>query len=845
MAKRNYQEGGEVEVEEGPEAWGAIPAGQVTAGEDSNLGRAVDLSFLGEAARDPSAGVEAGVDLVRSGELGGLELIRQKPFSDYPLEPGQSRAAQELPEMFMGKHEMDPRFEHLNAVLSDPEASTWAKMGAMMELREREEMMVSPTRRVGTGLGAGLSGKDSSLISAAALTMHDPAEIAMMLTQPDPEDPSKQRWPQFGITTAPDGTIIVNNSINGAQAVINRPGLSGMDIAQGAGLTAMFTPAGRFTSAMPSVAGRMAVGAATAGATEAGIQAGQELAGGQFDKLDVALSAGIGPLIDVARPMMGLVQRSGRFIGSYIPENFFGLSTKFEGLKEVIPEAKAQVLSFVDKMKPFLQSKRPAILTTQDAVPEAHTPFRQILLKMVERMPLTGTGGLRTRQREQRVEVLRWLADKYDLNLNTNFGYSVVNNLNRRAGRQMQLARDGIDGAIDQIGDNEIVLRDFRLRIKDMIDEELKHGNLGNQGVINLLNKVRNQIWQGVNTPPGQKFPRDFGTMNDWLEYLYVQAANAPPNARAAIHEVADALKADLMRHAKEEGGEAGARWIRATNQLDDLVRGEETNTLLRLIEDGAVDEQVIRKTMQNGDEALMQAMMKNLTPAGRDEARRMFLQEGLYRSGWRAGPADELIANPTKFVTWMDNNSNQLRQLFPEGEQRQILDGMREYLRMTTAAGELGKGVGMAAAGGAGGLGQSAANTMNLLTLGLIGALGNAYQSAPVRNLLLRLYHIKSDPAMKDMIMQQITPMLMAGGRMTAQEWGAVDEHDMVYASPGLLDAMGKSPLPGVAPGMMEQLEAATGDTENQQSIGARLLEMLGMGPDETLETTTVEEEP
>jgi hypothetical protein len=538
------------------------------------------------------------------------------------------------------------------------------------------------------------------------------------------------------------------------------------------------------------------------------------------------------------------MQRTGKFIGSYMPENFFGLPTAWQGLKEVVGARKAQVLDFVEHMKPHLQSKRPAILTTQDAVPEIHTPFRQLLLKMVERMPLTGTGGLRTKEREQRVEVLRWLADKYGLNLNTNFGHSLVGNLNRRAGAQMQLARDGIDAAIDQIGDNEIILRDFRLRIKDMIDSETARGSLGDEGAIALLNKVRNQIWQGVNTPPGQKFPRDFGTMNDWLEYLYLQSRNASPRAREAIGEVADALKADLTRHATEEGGEAGARWLRATNQLDDLVRGEETNTLRALIEAGEVDEQVIRKTLQNGDEVLMQTMMQNLTPTGRENARRMFLQNGLYRSGWRAGPAEELIADPKKFVAWMDNNADQVRQLWPEGEERQLIDGMREYLRLTQAAQETGRGIGMAAAGG---IGQQAANAMNLVTLGAIGALGHAYQSAPVRNLLLRLHHIKDDVAMKDMLMKQITPMLMAGGRMAAQEWNAADPHDTVYASDGLLEALGYEPetgtVPGVAPGMMEQLEVAAGAEEEDRGITARLLEMIGIGGDE--EEEVVVEEP
>lgn len=836
-------------------------------------GRAIETGRFGDVARDPVGGAQQAVEFVRSGGAEGLEIPRPPgAFTDFPMEPGTAAAnigatvldewtgerhpvldpetgqnvLPPLPEMFIGTVGPSPQYQRLldqmEAMRNDPEAGFWDHAALSMQLADLQQAG-DLTQRFGSGIGEGLNFKDQALISAAGMTMFDPGEIAQMLTQIDPET-GERRWPQFGIQYAPDGTIIVNNSINGARAVINRPGISPMDIAQGAGIAAAFTPAGRATSAMTSTAGRMTVGALTAGATEAAIQQGQEMAGGQFDHLDVALSAGIGPLIDVARPFIGLLQRSGKFIGSYMPENFFGIPTSFEGIQGVIEPAKAQVLAFAQTMKPHLQSKRPAIVTTQDAVPEAHTPFRMILLKMIERLPLTGTGSLRVAQREQRMEVLRHLADRYHLNPNTNYGARVIADLNANAGHRLTGARTRINEAVNAMEGQDIILRDFRLTIRDMIEAETARGNLGNQGVINLLNKVRNQIWQGVGTPPGQAFPRGFGTMNDWLEYLYTQASNGPPGARAVVGEVADALQRDLARHAAEEGGEAGARYLAATSQLNEIVSEQGTKTLRALIEAGEIDEKVMRTALGSGDAQTTRILMDNLSEDGVNHARQMFLRDGMRAAGWRRTEAAEAVVDPKKFLAWLNNEGTerQLHALFPEGADRQLLDGMAEYLRMTSAAGEIGKGVGMAAAGGAGGFGQGAANALNLVTLGLLGAAGHAYQSAPVRNLLLRLEHVKSDPALKDEVMNMLTPLLLAGGRQMAQLWDQDDPHDMVYVSDEFLENQEAQDQTMINQGM-EQLRIAAGVEGEEEGLTSRLLRMVGIGGDE--EEVVEEEAP
>ena len=338
-------------------------------------------------------------------------------------------------------------------------------------------------------------------------------------------------------------------------------------------------------------------------------------------------------------------------------------------------------------------------------------------------------------------------------------------------------------------------------------------------------------MWHGGKN---QDFGRGFGVIDDWLQRLRMEAGNAPPAARASLNEVGDALEADLRRTAGEEGGEAGARWLKASAEEARLVAEAEGKSLRHLIAAGEIDQQVIRRVLRGGNSKDMKLMYDSMGTKGRNAARQLILRNATKVGGWRRGEALEASIDPNKMLKWLDSEAvdAQLKTFFPGKNAQAELNGMREYLRSTMAAAQIGKGVGMAAAGG---LGQISANAMNLVTLGLVGALGHAYQGRFVRNLLLRLQHVKADVRAKDAIMEQLTPLLMAGGREMMQNWTESDPQDMILASDefveGYTDPQGQptterlNPVIGQReqePGLMEQLRLAAGFEPGESVIGA-----------------------
>jgi hypothetical protein len=113
----------------------------------------------------------------------------------------------------------------------------------------------------------------------AGLTAFNPEEMGAIISKSDPN---------IGIVTTHDGETLAVNNKTGAAVNLNKAGPSITDALQMGAAAAAFTPAGRAAS----IPGMMAAGMGT----QALIETGQEVAGGEFNVGDVAL-AGAAPVV--------------------------------------------------------------------------------------------------------------------------------------------------------------------------------------------------------------------------------------------------------------------------------------------------------------------------------------------------------------------------------------------------------------------------------------------------------------------------------------------------------------------------------------------------------------------
>jgi hypothetical protein len=202
----------------------------------------------------PTEQALAPVDQVPVGQAPiGQAPLAQPAVSPFPEERGETRAAQELPEL---------------------------------------------------GAGGLLAGEDQLKVGALSpvlLATTDTGEIANILTK---------NFPNIGIAQDPGGNLIARNNRSGAQVILNAPGISQLDVLQGLGIIATFTPAGRL-AAIPATVGKKAItGAVTSGLTQAAIEGIQSKVGGELNEEEVALAAALGGVAETVVPAIQSIRQS-------------------------------------------------------------------------------------------------------------------------------------------------------------------------------------------------------------------------------------------------------------------------------------------------------------------------------------------------------------------------------------------------------------------------------------------------------------------------------------------------------------------------------------------------------
>lgn len=143
-----------------------------------------------------------------------------------------------------------------------------------------------PELRAGPSLRQFLGSKTSPGKQFGRLLTPDPIESVQMLDQALDGNLSVQ--------ADEAGNIIVHNPENGETAMLNKPGFSGIDAVQLAGLVAAYSPAGRIANLAKTIKGGAGAMAAGSGITQAAIESTQARQGGQFNIGDVALSSATG-----------------------------------------------------------------------------------------------------------------------------------------------------------------------------------------------------------------------------------------------------------------------------------------------------------------------------------------------------------------------------------------------------------------------------------------------------------------------------------------------------------------------------------------------------------------------
>jgi hypothetical protein len=608
-----------------------------------------------------------------------------------------------------------------------------AILGAGQAIREfvtGEDRETRATRELPElGQGGLLAGEDQTkgaAITPALLTATNPSEVADIL---------KSNFPNIGISQDEKGNLIAANNRTGTQVVINKPGFSKMDLMQGLGLAAAFTPAARATSALTTPAARVAGGALTSGATQAGIEAAQQIAGskqelgGQIG--DIALSAALGGAAELPAAV-----RASRQAG--IPQ-----------AAPVEQVAKTEAQEIVEAGR---ETDIP-VLTTDIAPPKGIVGG--LARQLGERIPVLGTGGLRASQSSAREKAVIDLANS----LPAVSDDQIVKSLAAKADRVKKAAGSRIESTINKMDDlGEVDTSNTLKAIDDSLAKLKQPGKITDDATIGELENIKQIITEN---------PQSFRLLRSNRTSVRELAESADPLVRSQLpsfsksqlNKVRQAMSKDLDKFVRQNEGKKGL----ARYKEDDLIYSQEARKLTKsrlknVLDRGEITPEAAETMLFSRKPSEVKLLHSKLTKEGKTAARSALIM----RSIEKAGGVENI--NPTRFANELTRLKKQT-DIFFKGAEGERLEGLRKVLMATKRAQEAGvvTPTGQSIAAIAAGAGAGVAPLASLITATTVGGFSRAYESAVVRNLLARLGRVRQGSRQEKSILNKLVPVILA----------------------------------------------------------------------------------
>jgi hypothetical protein len=421
----------------------------------------------------------------------------------------------------------------------------------------------------------------------------------------------------------------------------------------------------------------------------------------------------------------------------------------FEGLLMVaggLPAKGAGRLRRASKAKPspeqaaILQSGKELntpILTTDILPPDSFAG--KSLQQLSEKLGPLGTGNKRAAQQRARSDIVVELADEFNADLDAPFEADIVKSLKKKNADELSIASEQRNRSIDTLVPfGDVPVAKTQAAIQKQLDRQARLGLKADSSQIDNLNNISGSI-DG----------NDFSVVKDIRQEVIsdLKAARRSDDARAAgaLQSIKSAIDKDMIAFARKNDKKAAKDWL-ASNRKFAFELGNVKNTeLKRLIETGDITPEKVGPILKGGKISELQRLNKSLTPKGKESAKAAIIRSALTDSGFFASPNPDRLA-----TTLLKPNYQKAIGVFFKGNDKKRVEGLSRLLDATRRAQQAavstptGQQIIPLAVGG----GAVADPLTTIITAGSLAVVTRAYESAAVRNLLIKLANSKPGSA-------------------------------------------------------------------------------------------------
>ena len=382
------------------------------------------------------------------------------------------------------------------------------------------------------------------------------------------------------------------------------------------------------------------------------------------------------------------------------------------------------------------------VLTSDIRPPE--TFMGKAAQRVGERIPIVGTGPIRAEQQKARADAVRSFLSDYGAVDVSDLSDSIVSDLAARRSGQLSKYTQNKTEVIERLsGKGTVPVPRALQAIDDQIADLARRRTEGADEAILRLQEIRSDL-QNRDLFQLEAYRKDELAkvfMDDPARPMSISARDAGEKALRAVY---DPVRKDMGEFIKANGERKDFdKWSISNKRLSELSDELDVSAFKSVLKLGKATPEVVNQLLLNKKPSSVRLLYNSLTPEGRSIVRTSLLSQ-------IAQKAEVDLPDRTKTYS-PDRFNSELKKIQPQidiffrGDDRKRIEGLSRVLQVTRRAGEAavttptGQEIVPFAAGTflTDLLGTQGAA---FLTAGGIGAMARIYESAPVRNRLLRI---------------------------------------------------------------------------------------------------------
>jgi len=380
-------------------------------------------------------------------------------------------------------------------------------------------------------------------------------------------------------------------------------------------------------------------------------------------------------------------------------------------------------------------------LMTTDVIPP-RTFASKWVQTVGERVPLAGTGAVRKAQQSERVESVRNILREFGADDAARASDDVMKDLATKRGSDLSKYVKSKTEVIERLGQSGTVQMN---KTTQAIDEQIaKLKGLKTKEVEPIIERLTD--WkaslQGQNLVNVETLRKQIGE-----SFKAPELASVRGIGEKSLSSIYKPLKQDMESFIAQMGERRDlTKWKVADKRLADLAGELDMSTLKSILKRGDATPEVVGNMLFSKKPSEVRQLYSSLTPVGRERARSAILSRAAEKASTET--AEGMSISPDKFANEVKRLGTSVGVFFNGDDIKQV-EGLTRVLNITKRAAESAAspptGVQAAIPVGAAALSSFFGGGVPgfLATLGTAGGIGSVariYESAPVRNLLIRI---------------------------------------------------------------------------------------------------------